>query len=120
MNRRAVDHDIRQVEGEGLFPTARDFHNGVFKAQVAPQSDAIAFADDGSNYGDGCQARMQRIVPWLLVVDNAGCGGRGRASPGSFAVSTLQPILLSVPLMLVNISPISFRIESSFWKCSKT
>jgi len=31
-----------------------------------------------------------------------------------------QPILFSVLLMLVNISPISFRIESSFWKFSKT
>ena len=73
-----------QVEGEGLFPTARDFHNGAFKALVAPQSDAIAFADDGSSYGDGCQVRMQRIGPWLLVVDNAGCGGAGVSFTGLY------------------------------------
>jgi len=51
--------------------------NGAFKAQVAPGNDAIAFADDGSNYGEGCQVRMQRIGAWLLVVDNGGCGGAG-------------------------------------------
>jgi hypothetical protein len=65
------------VEGGMTVPTARDFHNGGFKAQVAPQDDTIAFADDGSNYGEGCQVRMERIGPWLLVVDNAGCGGAG-------------------------------------------
>jgi hypothetical protein len=65
------------VEGLLVVPTARDFHNGGFKAQVAPQNNAIAFADDGSNYGEGCQVRMQRIGMWLLVVDNSGCGGAG-------------------------------------------
>jgi hypothetical protein len=73
-----------EVEGQGVFPTARDFHNGAFKAQVAPQNDAIAFADDGSNYGEGCQVRMQRIGPWLLVVDNAGCGGAGVSFSGLY------------------------------------
>jgi hypothetical protein len=51
--------------------------NGGFKAQVVPQNNAITFADDGSNYGEGCQVRMQRIGVWLLVVDNSGCGGAG-------------------------------------------
>ena len=62
---------------KGCFPTARDFHNGAFKAEVAPKDDALAFVDDGSNTGDECQVRMQRIGPWLLVVDNSGCGGVG-------------------------------------------
>jgi hypothetical protein len=39
-------------------PTARDFHNCAFKAQVASQNNTIAFADDGSNYGEGCQVRF--------------------------------------------------------------
>ena len=73
-----------QVDAEGLFPTARDFHTGAFKAQVAPQDDAIAFADDGSNTGDECQVRMQRIGPWLLVVDNGGCGGAGVSFTGLY------------------------------------
>ena len=73
-----------QVEGEGIFPTARDFHNGAFKAQVAPQDNTIAFADDGSNYGEGCQVRMQRIGPLLLVVDNSGCGGAGVSFTGLY------------------------------------
>ncbi|MDF2115508.1 hypothetical protein PY365_08005 [Roseiarcaceae bacterium H3SJ34-1] len=65
------------IEGEMVVPTARDFHNGGFKAQVTPQAATLAFADDGSNYGDGCKVRMERIGAWLLVVDNAGCGGAG-------------------------------------------
>ena len=73
-----------QVDAGGLFPTARDFHNGAFKAEVAPQNDAIAFADDGSNTGDECQVRMQRIGPWLLVVDNGGCGGAGVSFTGLY------------------------------------
>ena len=62
------------IEGEMVVPTARDTHNGDFKADVTPQNDTIAFADEGG-YGDGCQVRMQRIGPWLLVEDNGGCGG---------------------------------------------
>ncbi len=65
------------VEGEAVLPTARDFHNGAFAAQVAPQNDTIAFTDDGTNYGDECRVRLQRIGPWLLVVDNSSCGGAG-------------------------------------------
>jgi hypothetical protein len=72
------------VDGEGVFPTAHDFHDGGFKAQVTPQDDAIAFADDGSNYGEECRVRMQRIGPWLLVVDNAGCGGTGVSFTGLY------------------------------------
>ena len=81
---RAGDGGRLQVGGEGVFPTARDFHNGAFKAQVTPQNDAIAFADDGSNYGEDCRVRMQRIGPWLLVVDNAGCGGAGVSFTGLY------------------------------------
>jgi hypothetical protein len=73
-----------RIEAEGLFPTARDFHNGAFRADVAPQDNAIAFADDGTNYGDECRVRMQRIGPWLLVVDNSGCGGAGVSFTGLY------------------------------------
>ncbi len=76
--------DKLQVEGEMVVPTARDFHNGGFKAQVAPQSDTLAFADDGTSYGDECQVRMQRIGPWLMVVDNIGCGGIGVSFTGLY------------------------------------
>src|SRR5437660_871742 len=38
------------VEGVMVVPTARDFHNGGLKAEVVPQNNTIAFADDGSNY----------------------------------------------------------------------
>jgi len=71
------------IEGEMVVATARDFHNGGFSAQVTPRArpqegaSTLIFADDGSNYGDECRVRMQRIGPWLLVVDNAGCGGAG-------------------------------------------
>jgi hypothetical protein len=70
------------VEGEMTVPTAKDFHNGQFEAQVTPQNDTIAFADDGSvpfEKADeaGCRVRMQRIGPWLMVEDNDGCGGAG-------------------------------------------
>lgn len=73
-----------RVEGEMILPTARDVHNGAFKAQVAPQNNTIVFADDGSNYGEECQLRMQRIGPWLMVVDNAGCGGAGVSFTGLY------------------------------------
>ena len=81
---RSGDGGKLQVQGGMTLPTARDFHNGDFKAQVAPQNDTIAFADDGSNYGEGCQVRMQRIGPWLAVVDNSGCGGAGVSFTGLY------------------------------------
>jgi hypothetical protein len=70
------------VAGEMTVPTARDFHNGQFEAQVTPQNDTIAFVDDGSvpfdkTDEDGCRVRMQRIGPWLMVEDNDSCGGAG-------------------------------------------
>ncbi|MGC1622532.1 MAG: hypothetical protein WA759_06990 [Pseudolabrys sp.] len=67
--------DILDVEGGMTVPTANDFHNGGFIAQVTPKNDTVAFADDGTNYGEGCRVRLQRIGPWLLAVDNSGCGG---------------------------------------------
>src|SRR5258708_7201697 len=81
---RSGDGGKLQVQGGMTLLTARDFHNGDFKAQVAPQNDTIAFADDGSNYGEGCQVRMQRIGPWLAVVDNSGCGGAGVSFTGLY------------------------------------
>ena len=34
----------------------------------------LDFLDDGSNYGEGCPARTQRIDAWLSVVDKAAAG----------------------------------------------
>jgi hypothetical protein len=73
-----------QVEGETVLATARDFHNGSFKTRVVPHDESIAFADDGGSYGDGCEVRMQRIGPWLMVADNAGCGGAGVSFTGLY------------------------------------
>ena len=81
---RTGDGGKLRIEGGMTLPTARDFHNGDFKAQVAPQNDTIAFADDGSYYGEGCQVRMQRIGPWLAVADNSGCGGAGVSFTGLY------------------------------------
>ena len=72
------------VEGGMTVPTARDFHNGAFEAEVTPQSDMLEFVDDGSNYGSGCHVQMQRIGPWLLVGDNGGCGGAGVTFQGLY------------------------------------
>ena len=76
------DGDRLRVDGQMVVPTANDFHNGGFSAHVAPQKDTLAFTDDGSNCGEECEVRMQRISPWLLVVDNAGCGGAGVSVTG--------------------------------------
>ena len=76
--------DILDVEGGMTVPTANDFHNGGFKAQVTPKNDTVAFADDGTNYGEGCRVRLQRIGPWLLAVDNSGCGGAGVTFTGLY------------------------------------
>ena len=73
-----------QIEGEMVLPTARDFRDGGFRAQVAPQSNTIAFTDDGSRYGEECQVRIQHIGPWLMVADNAGCGGTGVSFAGLY------------------------------------
>ncbi len=81
---KSGDGDKLQVEGEMVVPTARDFHNGGFKARVMPQNDTIAFTDDGTSYGEECQVRMQRIGPWLMVADNAGCGGVGVSFTGLY------------------------------------
>jgi hypothetical protein len=67
-----------------LLPTARDFHNGAFEAHVTPRGDTLAFEDDGRNYGSGCQVRMQRIGPWLLIEDGGGCGGAGVTFTGLY------------------------------------
>jgi hypothetical protein len=72
------------VEGGITVPTARDFHNGGFEAEVAPQNDMLDFVDDGSNYGSACHVQMQRIGTWLLVGDNGGCGGAGVTFQGLY------------------------------------
>jgi hypothetical protein len=64
------------VEGLMFVPSGHGFNNGDFRAQVTPQNDTIAFADEGG-YGDECHVRMQCIGPWLLVEDNGRCGGSG-------------------------------------------
>jgi hypothetical protein len=77
------------IDGIAVFPTARDFHNGVLNAQATPRKDTIAFAEDGSilfdTPGDGCcRVRMQRIGPWLMVEDNGECGGMGVTFTGLY------------------------------------
>jgi len=77
------------VEGGMTVPTAHDFHNGQFEAQVTPQNDTIAFAGDGSipfekTYEGECRVRMQRIGPWLMVEDNDSCGGAGVTFSGLY------------------------------------
>ncbi len=67
------------IDAEMTVPTARDFHNGAFRAQVVPQKDAIDFAD-----GEACRVRMQRVGPWLVVEDNGGCGGAGVSFTGLY------------------------------------
>ncbi|MGC1318408.1 MAG: hypothetical protein WA866_17470, partial [Pseudolabrys sp.] len=59
-----ISSGILAVEGGMTVPTANDFHTGGFKAQVTPKNDTVAFADDGTNYGEGCRVRLQRIGPW--------------------------------------------------------
>jgi hypothetical protein len=71
---KAGDGGKLQIEAFRMLPPPRDFHQSLFKAKVAPQDGTIAFDDEG---GYDCHVRMQRIGPWLLVVDNSGCGGAG-------------------------------------------
>lgn len=68
------------VEGGMTVPTAKDFHNGDFAGDVMPKGDTIAFVDQ---YGE-CRVRLQRIGPWLLAVDNSGCGGAGVSFTGLY------------------------------------
>ncbi len=73
------------------------FYNGEFKAEAAPQGNAITLADDGSNYGDGCKVRLQQIGPWLLAVDNAGCGGAGVSFTGLYRARSREDLNLPPP-----------------------
>ena len=60
-----------RVEGGITVPTGRGFYNGRSAANVRPKDDMLDFRDDGSNYGEGCPTRTQRIDAWLSVVDKA-------------------------------------------------
>ena len=78
-----------RIEGEMAVPGARDVHNGVIEAEVMPGKDSIAFVNDGwlpfeTKCDDACRVRMQRIGPWLLVIDNNGCGGAGVTFTGLY------------------------------------
>jgi hypothetical protein len=78
-----------QIEGEMTVPTARDFHNGVIRAEVTPEKDTIALLNDGTlpfetKSDDACRVRMQRIGAWLMVEDNGGCGGAGVSFTGLY------------------------------------
>jgi hypothetical protein len=78
-----------KIEGEMVTPTARDFHNGAFRAEAAPKGGVIAFLNDGTlpfdfKCEDACRVRMQRVGAWLLVEDNAGCGGAGVSFTGLY------------------------------------
>jgi len=77
------------IEGVMLIPAGKATNNGVIEAQATPQSDTIAFVNDGSvpfeNMDEqGCRVRMQRIGPWLLVEDNDDCGGSGVTFSGLY------------------------------------
>jgi hypothetical protein len=72
------------VSGGITVPTARDFHNGAFDADVVVKDDMLDFVDDGTNYGSECHVQMQRIGEWLLVGDNGGCGGAGVTFQGLY------------------------------------
>ena len=78
-----------RIEGEMVVPTARDFHNGAFKAEAVPEKDTIAFLNDGTlpfetKCEDACRVRMQRIGESLMVEDNDGCGGAGVSFTGLY------------------------------------
>jgi hypothetical protein len=78
-----------KIEGEMVVPTARDFHNGVLKAEAAPDGNTIAFLNDGTQpfetpCEDACRVRMRRIGEWLMVEDNGGCGGAGVTFTGLY------------------------------------
>ncbi len=78
-----------KIEGVMVVPTARDFHNGAFKAEALPEKDTIAFLNDGTlpfetKCEDACRVRMRRIGAWLMVEDNDGCGGAGVTFTGLY------------------------------------
>jgi len=73
--------DKLHIEGVMLVQAAREVRNGTFEADVAPESDTIAFGD---GYDDGCRVRMQRVGSWLLVQDNRACGGYGVTFTGLY------------------------------------
>jgi hypothetical protein len=86
--RRGIGGKLR-IQGEMVVPTAHDAHTGAIEAAVMPEKDSIAFVDDGSIPFDKadegeCRVRMQRIGPWLVVVDNGGCGGAGVTFTGFY------------------------------------
>ncbi|HET7886670.1 MAG TPA: hypothetical protein VFL62_10620 [Bradyrhizobium sp.] len=69
------------VEGGITVPTARDFHNGDFAADVTAAADMLDFV---SANDESCHVQMQRIGPWLMVGDNGGCGGAGVTFQGLY------------------------------------
>jgi len=79
-----------KIEGEMVVPTARDFHNGAFTAEVLPKAGTIAFLNDGTLPFEtkcddmSCRVRMRRIGPWLMIEDNNGCGGAGVSFTGLY------------------------------------
>ena len=105
----------------------------MVRGESADQERASAWAIDvGVNYFDTAvlygngesETNLGRVLhklkPAGVVVAT-----KVRVPTGEFgriaeAGEKFQPIRLSVPLMLVKISPISLRMESSFWKFSNT
>ena len=78
-----------KIEGEAAVKGAQDVHTGVIDAQTMPAKDNIAFYDDGklpfeTQDDSACRVRMQRIGPWLVVVDNGQCGGVGVTFTGFY------------------------------------
>ena len=59
--------DILDVEGGMTVPTANDFHNGGFKAQVTPKNDTVAFADDAKDAACDYNASAHGCWPWTIA-----------------------------------------------------
>ena len=78
-----------RIEGIAAYPTAHDYHTGAIDAEVKPDTDSIAFLNDGwmpfeTPCDSGCRVRMHRIGDQLLVEDNGGCGGAGVTFTGLY------------------------------------
>lgn len=77
------------VSGEMVINGGLNPQTADIDADVVPVKDTIAFVDDGSKPFDktdegDCRARMQRVGDWLIVQDNAGCGGVGVTFTGIY------------------------------------
>jgi hypothetical protein len=66
---KASKAGVLRIEGVvgGIGPAAS------IKSDVTPASDRLSFTDRGD--AEGCKVWMQRVGPWLMVIDDHQCGG---------------------------------------------